>query len=67
LPLSSFKRVGGSGLALFESKLLIASLFRNFEFELDPNQPPISYILGITLTMKDGLKMLPKLRTPTSA
>jgi hypothetical protein len=50
------------GLALLEAKLLIASLLRNFEFELDPNQPPITYQITVTLNVKNGLKMLPKLR-----
>lgn len=55
----------GDQFALFESVVALAMLQRKFNFDLDPEAPPVGMTTGATIHTTEGLNM--KLRTRVHA
>jgi cytochrome P450 len=56
----------GRNLAFLEAKTALGMIARNFEIELDPAAPPVSELLGFTMSPK-GLRVRLRERTPAIA
>jgi cytochrome P450 len=56
----------GRNLAFLEAKTALGMIARNFEIELDPSAPPVTELLGFTMSPK-GLRVRLRERTPALA
>jgi cytochrome P450 len=56
----------GRNLAFLEAKTALGMIARNFEIELDPAAPPVTELLGFTMSPK-GLRVRLRERTPAIA
>ncbi len=56
----------GRNLAFLEAKTALAMIARNFEIELDPSAPPVTELLGFTMSPK-GLRVRLRERVPAVA
>jgi len=56
----------GRNLAFLEAKTALGMIARNFEIELDPSAPPVTELLGFTMSPK-GLRVRLRDRTPAVA
>jgi cytochrome P450 len=56
----------GRNLAFLEAKTALGMIARNFEIELDPAAPPVTELLGFTMSPK-GLRVRLRERTPAVA
>jgi cytochrome P450 len=56
----------GRNLAFLEAKTALGMIARNFEIELDPGAPPVTELLGFTMSPK-GLRVRLRERTPAVA
>ena len=56
----------GRNLAFLEAKTALGMIARNFEIELDPSAPPVTELLGFTMSPK-GLRVRLRERTPAIA
>lgn len=55
----------GRNLAFLEAKTALATIARNFEVELDPAAPPVTELLGFTMSPK-GLRVRLRERVPAA-
>ena len=51
-------KTAGQKYALYEEKVILASLLRNFQFLIDPARIPIQPLLDIVLKPSGGLPLM---------
>lgn len=51
-------KTAGQKYALYEEKVILASLLRNFQFRIDPARIPIQPLLDIVLKPSGGLPLM---------
>lgn len=45
----------GQDMAYLEGKLVATLLLQQFQFQMAPNHPPVTYVPSVTLQMRNGL------------